>query len=250
MLERERALDGRAREAREALRDLRVAVRGDEGADARDLFVGGRRVAGPHGGGHVLRGPRVRELEPLEDHVRRIADLGRGQPGLAVAVAEHRPRLAQSGEALDVEPVRAELEESERAVREPADAVLRRLRHRDELRQPRRLGDRDLTRPRRRRARAGTPRRRPCRSAARRAGSGRPGASAVLRRARSRPGLPPHRRAPAPRAGRAPSRSESTRRRSARGRSSRRRSAGRSRASSPRSRDGAAPPPTPRPRPP
>ena len=85
-----------------------------------------------------------REVEPLEDHVCRVADLGRGQAGLAVAVAEHRLRLAQADETLDVEAVRAELEESQCAVREPADAVLRRLGHRDELRQARRLRDRDL----------------------------------------------------------------------------------------------------------
>ena len=248
MLECERALDGRTRVGGQAACDLGVAVRADERPDARDLLVGRGRIPRAHDFRERLRRPRVGEVEPFEDHVRHVADLGRGQPGLATAVAERRLRFAQADDPLGVEAVRAHLEQGERAVREAADAVLRRRGHGKQLGQLRRLRDRhravlDREQGQLRFVVAGG------------GGLGSRGRIPVDPQDELRPVPVDLDRSPgrhielaAPGAGRAPSRSASSRLPHARGRSSRKRSAGRSRASSRRSRGAGARPRPPRPR--
>ena len=131
MLERERALLLDARKGRHAARELGLAVRRDERADLLDLLVGRGRIPPAHRR-EVGRGGRA-QLDELEQPVHGVADLGRGETALPRPPRD--PPLAESGDPLRVEAVRAAVEEGERAVGEPPNLMQRRRRHRFERRQ-------------------------------------------------------------------------------------------------------------------
>ena len=77
VLERERPLWLGTVERRDAPRELRLAIRGDEPPDPLELLVRHARVPGPH---HLeVGGDGAREIDELEQPVHGVADLGRLQ---------------------------------------------------------------------------------------------------------------------------------------------------------------------------
>ena len=113
---------------------VRVAVGGDERRDPLHLLV-------RHGGiprSDLLDLGRLRpaEVDELEQPVHGVADLGRRQPARP-GDGSARVGRPHAGHPLGVIAVRAALEERERAVREAADIVQRRLRQRLEWSQRR-----------------------------------------------------------------------------------------------------------------
>src|SRR6266508_4341114 len=134
VLERERPLCGSSLERGDPGRELGVAVGSHEAADELDLLVGRGGVVRADGIAEAFRWTGRREVDLLEEHVRRVADLGRGQSRLTGNRARARG-FPKAHDALRIETVRTALEEGERAVRETTHPVLGRLGHRLELRQ-------------------------------------------------------------------------------------------------------------------
>ena len=115
-----------------------AAVGLHEAADPLELLVGHGRVAGAHGGLEILGHGRRAEVDPLEQRVHGVADLGRREPRLPRHGA-HRVGGPQPDHALGEVAVRAALEERERAVGEPAHSMERRGRNLGQRREHRRL---------------------------------------------------------------------------------------------------------------
>ena len=83
MLEGERQLGGRALErARSARASSDSQYEADEAADPLELLVGDGRVAGADELVEIVRHGRRAQVDPLEQRVHRVADLGRGEAGL------------------------------------------------------------------------------------------------------------------------------------------------------------------------
>ncbi len=76
VLEREVALLANVRQRGDTLGQLRLAVRGDETADALELFLGRVRI-------RDLGHRRGAQVDLLEQRVHGAADLGRGQASVA-----------------------------------------------------------------------------------------------------------------------------------------------------------------------
>ena len=127
VLERERPLGPGARQRRDPLRQLGVAVAVDERRDPRQLLLRHGRIPRAH----LLQigRRRRREVDELQQPVHGVADLGRDEPRLA-RDRPVRTRLPHPGDALGVVAVGAPLEERQRAVGEAAHVVQRRLRQR------------------------------------------------------------------------------------------------------------------------
>ena len=126
VLERERPLRPAPRQAsRSAARGRNSQYDATKRGDPRQLLVGHRRIPGAH-----LLDVRQRgrgQVDELEQAVHRVADLGRDQPA-SPGDRPVRVRGPHAGDPLGVVAVRAALEERERAEREPAHVVQRRLR--------------------------------------------------------------------------------------------------------------------------
>ena len=135
VLERERPLRPGSRERRDPPREVGLAVRRDEAGDPRQLVLGHGRIPGTNLLDVRRRGRR--QVDELEQAVDGVPDLGRGQPALP-GNRSVRVRGPHAGHPLGVVAVRAALEERERAVREPAHVVKRRLGQRLDRREHRR----------------------------------------------------------------------------------------------------------------
>jgi hypothetical protein len=126
VLEDERPLRPRVREAREAAGEPRRAVRVDEARDAPELVVGDLRVPAADRSLELraLRRRRRSERDELEEAMDGVPDL-RGREGARRCRPADGFPSRQSQDAFRVEAVRAALEECERAVREAPDVVNR-----------------------------------------------------------------------------------------------------------------------------
>jgi hypothetical protein len=134
LLEGEGHLDLRSVERTNTRRELRLTIRGDEATDLLDLVVGCRRIQIADRRGELIALKRAwrSQVDLLQEHVHRIADLRRRQSsGPIDATAPFDG--AETDDPLRVEPVRAALVEGERAVGKPPHAVERRARHGHEL---------------------------------------------------------------------------------------------------------------------
>jgi hypothetical protein len=117
VLEREAELRTNPFRTREAIGERRLLPRCDQSFDPGQVVFGGRGVAGEDALPRVARGDAV-----LEKDVHRVPDLRRGEADGARdgSTSVGRP---ETHDSLRVEPVRAAVEESERAVGESPQDV-------------------------------------------------------------------------------------------------------------------------------
>ena len=131
--ERERPLDLHALQTCDARGKRRVAVAANVPGDVLDLGLRHGRIPDVDEGVEVLRNGRPGEVDPFEQPVDCVAHLGRVEREPTTTAGRRPARGAHARHPLGVVAVRATLEQRERAVREPRDALERRIGHDGEL---------------------------------------------------------------------------------------------------------------------
>ena len=120
VLEGEGPLRRRTGQRGDARGKIGGAVRRGQRADPLQFVVARERIARANERLEVLRDAGCGQVDPLEQPVHGVADLGRGERGLPLAGPAGR---AHSRDSLRIEAVRAALEQREGAVGEPTDPV-------------------------------------------------------------------------------------------------------------------------------